>query len=242
MHGVLRVPRHGQSRHFDAQKCQPCPRQICQLCPRSIHCCKESRQRNSYPQPEHFIPAAAQKMSRGPAIASALTKLAQLGSRTHCGVPPFNELVQPYQVPARFAADESIGFASAFVFRCFPLHALRQRVALCRNLQGLNQRASRHRAADRVRSKPREFCGGTCYWRTTRHVLCRGRYEVLRLGIAVSLPTFFAAAKKVGAAPHRGNANRPARNQDSTITSKKPKKFDIRHALCRSSPCPFVVG
>jgi hypothetical protein len=29
----------------------------------------------------------------------------------------------------------------------------------------------------------------------------------------LSLPTFFAAAKKVGAAPHRGNANRPIRKQ-----------------------------
>ncbi|MDR6449560.1 hypothetical protein J2794_005698 [Paraburkholderia terricola] len=29
----------------------------------------------------------------------------------------------------------------------------------------------------------------------------------------LSLPTFFAAAKKVGAAPHRGNANRPLTNQ-----------------------------
>jgi hypothetical protein len=41
--------------------------------------------------------------------------------------------------------------------------------------------------------------------------LCRGRCEVLRLGIAVSLVTFFAAAKKVTAAPHRGSANRPPR-------------------------------
>jgi hypothetical protein len=29
----------------------------------------------------------------------------------------------------------------------------------------------------------------------------------------LSLLTFFAAAKKVSAAPHRGNANRPIRNQ-----------------------------
>src|ERR1700755_2534608 len=43
--------------------------------------------------------------------------------------------------------------------------------------------------------------------------LCRGRYEVLRLGQAVSLVTFFAAAKKVTAAPHRGSANRPTRIQ-----------------------------
>src|SRR5690349_11236771 len=34
------------------------------------------------------------------------------------------------------------------------------------------------------------------------------------MGIAVSLVTFFAAAKKVTAAPHRGNANRPTRKQE----------------------------
>jgi hypothetical protein len=39
---------------------------------------------------------------------------------------------------------------------------------------------------------------------------------VLRLGIAVSLVTFFAAAKKVTPAPGRGRANRPTRNQDFT--------------------------
>src|ERR1700761_2082577 len=48
--------------------------------------------------------------------------------------------------------------------------------------------------------------------------LCRGRCEVLRLGIAVSLVTFFAAAKKVTAAPHRGNANKPKRKRDPAKT------------------------
>gem|GEM_PF-6597339 len=42
----------------------------------------------------------------------------------------------------------------------------------------------------------------------------------------LSLPTFFAAAKKVGAAPHRENANRPTRKQGkankSRTTTKKP--------------------
>ncbi|NML32865.1 hypothetical protein [Paraburkholderia antibiotica] len=37
----------------------------------------------------------------------------------------------------------------------------------------------------------------------------------------LSLPTFFAAAKKVGAAPHRGNANRPKANQGK---AKKPEQ------------------
>jgi hypothetical protein len=36
----------------------------------------------------------------------------------------------------------------------------------------------------------------------------------------LSLPTFFAAAKKVGAAPHRGNANRPIRIQGKANTIK----------------------
>ncbi|MFP3740437.1 hypothetical protein SB860_37000, partial [Burkholderia sp. SIMBA_019] len=43
----------------------------------------------------------------------------------------------------------------------------------------------------------------------------------------LSLPTFFAAAKKVGAAPHRGNANRPQRIQGKAKNKsqkKNPKK------------------
>ncbi|MGF6955010.1 hypothetical protein [Paraburkholderia youngii] len=34
------------------------------------------------------------------------------------------------------------------------------------------------------------------------------------------MPTFFAAAKKVGAAPHRGNANRPTSQQAKANTAK----------------------
>jgi hypothetical protein len=57
---------------------------------------------------------------------------------------------------------------------------------------------------------------------------------VLRLGIAVSLVTFFAAAKKVTAAPHRGNTNRPTRNQDLT------KKKRNRHKPCsKARLCPI---
>ncbi|HEX3381631.1 MAG TPA: hypothetical protein VHU21_17830, partial [Paraburkholderia sp.] len=37
-----------------------------------------------------------------------------------------------------------------------------------------------------------------------------------------SLPTFFAAAKKVGAAPHRGNANRPIRQQGKANQARTP--------------------
>ncbi|QBR02688.1 hypothetical protein E1956_36315 [Paraburkholderia pallida] len=38
-------------------------------------------------------------------------------------------------------------------------------------------------------------------------------------------PTFFAAAKKVGAAPHRGNACGPPRNQVKAKTEKHPKRI-----------------
>jgi hypothetical protein len=38
------------------------------------------------------------------------------------------------------------------------------------------------------------------------------------------LPTFFAAAKKVGAAPHRGNANRPLTKQGKANTLAKTQK------------------
>jgi general secretion pathway protein K len=38
------------------------------------------------------------------------------------------------------------------------------------------------------------------------------------------LPTFFAAAKKVGAAPHRGEANRPITNQGkANAVGKRPE-------------------
>jgi hypothetical protein len=37
----------------------------------------------------------------------------------------------------------------------------------------------------------------------------------------LSLPTFFAAAKKVGAAPHRGEANRPITNQGEANAPRK---------------------
>src|SRR6201991_2488762 len=52
--------------------------------------------------------------------------------------------------------------------------------------------------------------------------LCRGRHEALWMEKLLSLPTFFAAAKKVGAAPHRGNANRPTRKRDPA--KRKPKQ------------------
>ncbi|HEY2000039.1 hypothetical protein [Paraburkholderia sp.] len=45
----------------------------------------------------------------------------------------------------------------------------------------------------------------------------------LAVGSPLSLPTFFAAAKKVGAAPHRGEANRPLRIQgEANAAGKQP--------------------
>ncbi|MDR6410016.1 UNVERIFIED_ORG: hypothetical protein ABIC62_002157 [Burkholderia sp. 1595] len=40
----------------------------------------------------------------------------------------------------------------------------------------------------------------------------------------LSLPTFFAAAKKVGAAPHRGNTNRPLTNQEKAKKQDEPNQ------------------
>src|SRR5579859_3210812 len=44
------------------------------------------------------------------------------------------------------------------------------------------------------------------------------------MGKLLSLPTFFAAAKKVTAAPHRGNANRPTRNRDPSKALTRSSK------------------
>jgi hypothetical protein len=48
----------------------------------------------------------------------------------------------------------------------------------------------------------------------------------------LSLLTFFAAAKKVGAAPHRGNASKPPRKQgkaNPTGTAAKPRRRRQTH-------------
>jgi hypothetical protein len=44
----------------------------------------------------------------------------------------------------------------------------------------------------------------------------------------LSLVTFFAAAKKVTAAPHRGNASKPKRNRGCQRRKTKTKKPDSR--------------
>ncbi len=56
----------------------------------------------------------------------------------------------------------------------------------------------------------------------------RWRFERL------SLPTFFAAAKKVGAAPHRGNAGRPPRKQGKANGLKQSQK--------NHSPSPSTIS
>ncbi|TXC88225.1 hypothetical protein FRZ40_11895 [Paraburkholderia azotifigens] len=50
----------------------------------------------------------------------------------------------------------------------------------------------------------------------------------------LSLLTFFAAAKKVSAAPHRGNANKPEANADAS-EKKKDIKSTTRTATCKST-------
>ncbi|WP_321792696.1 hypothetical protein [Caballeronia sp. J97] len=80
----------------------------------------------------------------------------------------------------------------------------------------LNPQGLRCDEADRARSKPCSACEGTRYWRTIRPIACAGAgVKYFGWGELLSLVTFFAAAKKVTAAPHRGSANRPMRTQDS---------------------------
>jgi hypothetical protein len=76
----------------------------------------------------------------------------------------------------------------------------------------LNQSVKWRDVTDRARSKSGEFCEGTRYCRAIQPIACAAA-GVKHFGWEklLSLPTFFAAAKKVGAAPHRGNANRPTR-------------------------------
>ncbi|SIN81239.1 hypothetical protein SAMN05444168_0511 [Paraburkholderia phenazinium] len=68
------------------------------------------------------------------------------------------------------------------------------------------------------------------------HISCADHYDFMsvvdtyRLAVAspLSLLTFFAAAKKVSAAPHRGEANRPIRMQGKAkaarTTTKAPRR------------------
>jgi hypothetical protein len=56
----------------------------------------------------------------------------------------------------------------------------------------------------------------------------------------LSLPTFFAAAKKVGAAPHRGEANRPkAKQGKANTTSKQPKTNPTRPTRMQEKANPI---
>jgi hypothetical protein len=58
----------------------------------------------------------------------------------------------------------------------------------------------------------------------------------------LSLPTFFAAAKKVGAAPHRGEANRPIRMQGkANALGKQPKQPGQQHAEPPISRTPCAI-
>src|ERR1700689_4953282 len=84
------------------------------------------------------------------------------------------------------------------------------------------------------------MCGGTDS-RCTTTVAVRGT----RLAGASSrflCLSFFAAAKKVSAAPHRGNANRPLRNQGKanaagiqTSAAKAEKRRKDQHRRCKTT-------
>src|ERR1700761_3116981 len=52
---------------------------------------------------------------------------------------------------------------------------------------------------------------------------------------SISLVTFFAAAKKVGAAPHRGSANRPTRKRDPAKVHPDSQTRRRPHHLGHSS-------
>jgi hypothetical protein len=64
----------------------------------------------------------------------------------------------------------------------------------------------------------------------------------------LSLPTFFAAAKKVGAAPHRGNTNKPIRMQGKANTISKQstppakQKNHLATGIVNSAPLPILSG
>jgi hypothetical protein len=54
----------------------------------------------------------------------------------------------------------------------------------------------------------------------------------------LSLVTFFAAAKKVTAAPHRGSANKPTRKRDPAKNPTMPKAMHSFRRL--SNPRTFI--
>ncbi|MDR5765662.1 hypothetical protein, partial [Caballeronia sp. LZ028] len=51
--------------------------------------------------------------------------------------------------------------------------------------------------------------------------------------LTLNTVAFFAAAKKVTAAPHRGNANRPTRTQDSTKAEANKHKARREYRIQR---------
>ncbi|SAL41301.1 hypothetical protein AWB70_03119 [Caballeronia cordobensis] len=75
-------------------------------------CCKESHQRKQLcHRPRSHAVWPLFSSGNGPRLKSALINPIELGSRTVRHIAPLNEPVQPFQVPARFAADGSIGYA-----------------------------------------------------------------------------------------------------------------------------------
>ncbi|SAK92746.1 hypothetical protein AWB80_06723 [Caballeronia pedi] len=166
-------------------ECYPCPDTPVTYVPGPYTAAKKVGKESSFPHPKRFMPAAAQAIVLGTAVASALIGLIGLGPRTVCHIAPQNRLVQHEIAPARFAADGYIGSARASAFRfsrLFPLHTQRQRAALCRNSLVLNPRPKTNSLSERARSTPDVAYEGTRYCCALAIRLCRGRYEAFRLG------------------------------------------------------------
>jgi hypothetical protein len=75
-------------------------------------CCKESHQRKQLShRPRSHARWPLFSSGNGPRLKSAPIGPIGLGSRTIRHIAPLNSLVQPFQAPARFAADGLIGCA-----------------------------------------------------------------------------------------------------------------------------------
>ncbi|AET91754.1 hypothetical protein BYI23_B011470 [Burkholderia sp. YI23] len=78
-------------------------------------CCKESHQRKQLcHRPRSHAVWPFFSSGNGPRLKSAPIGPIGLGSRTIRHIAPLNFLVQPFQAPARFAADGSMGYAYGF--------------------------------------------------------------------------------------------------------------------------------
>ena len=173
----------------------------------------------------------------------ALIGLAGLGSRTVCLIAPLHLLVQHQIAPAqRYALPTGLQGTTS--------------VCTCSEMEALVKKFGQTRLTHRPRSGPEPFgaepvtqaarCVRPCA--SQARVGLRGRHlgechfrlaSMAKLRVTaggeklLSLVTFFAAAKKVTAAPHRGRANRPPRNRDP---AKKNPTLQALHNPPQATP------